>query len=121
MQFMLVFNEPVEKSAERHDPQSAPGYWGAWTAYIGEMSQSGIVVSGNGLQGPETSTFVTLRNGKMHVQDGPFADSKERLGGYFIVETPDLDTALAWAAKSPAAAYGSVEVRPVLPPMNNAS
>ena len=118
MQYMILFREPVETFTERNDPDKAEAYWGAWSAYIGAMQQSGIVVSGHGLQGPHTSTTIRLRDGKREVQDGPFADSKEQLGGYFIVDVPDLDTALEWAARSPSAASASVEVRPVLPPMN---
>lgn len=118
MQYMILFREPVEVFAERNDPDKAEAYWGAWSAYVGAMQQSGIVVSGNALQGPHTATTIRLRDGKREVQDGPFADSKEQLGGYFIINVPDLDTALEWAARSPSAASASVEVRPVLPPMN---
>ncbi len=118
MQYMILFREPVETFTERNDPEKAEAYWGAWGAYVGAMQQSGIVVSGNALQGPHTATTIRLRDGKREVQDGPFADSKEQLGGYFIVDVPDLDTALEWAARSPSAASASVEVRPVLPPMN---
>jgi hypothetical protein len=71
---------------------------------------------------PETGTIVRVRDGVRSlqdgaVQDGPYADSKEQVGGYFIVEVPDLDTALEWAARSPSASYASTEVRPVMPPM----
>lgn len=118
MQYMLIMTETAEVFAERNDPEKAPAYWGAWNAFIGAMAQSGIVVNGDGLQGPHTATTVRVRDGKRVVQDGPFADSKEQLGGYFIIEVPDLDAALGWAARSPSAAYASVEVRPVLPPMN---
>ena len=75
------------------------------------------MLSGNGLQPPHTATSVRVRDGKRQVQDGPFADSKEQLAGYFIVEVPDLDVALDWAARAPSASYASVEVRPVVPPM----
>jgi hypothetical protein len=64
---------------------------------------------------------VRLRDGKRLVQDGPFADAKEPLGGYFVIEVPDLDTALEWAARAPSAAGASVEVRPVMPPMKPAT
>jgi len=74
-------------------------------------------VSGAGLQPPRTATTLRIRDGQRHVQDGPYADSKEQLGGFFVINVPDLDTALAWAARSPAASSGAVEVRPVLPPM----
>ena len=76
-----------------------------------------VIVKGDGLQGPNTATTVRIRDGKRIVQDGPFADTKEQLGGYFVIEVPDLDAALEWAARAPSAACASVEVRPVLPPM----
>jgi hypothetical protein len=86
-------------------------------AYIGAMKQAGVIVNGDCLQGLHTATTVRVRDGKRLVQDGPFADTKEQLGGYFVIEVPDLDAALDWAARSPAAASSCVEVRPVLPPM----
>ena len=116
MQFMLMFSEGQAQFDMRNDPSHAPGYWGAWNAYIGAMAQAGIIVNGDGLQGPHTAVTVRLRDGVRHVQDGPFADTKEQLGGYFVIEVADLDAALEWAARSPSASYGSVEVRPVLPP-----
>jgi hypothetical protein len=115
---MLLLTEPAEEFAKRNDPVEAPGYWGAWSAFIGAMAQAGVIVNGDGLHPPHSATTLRVRDGKRHVQDGPFADTKEQLGGYFIIEAPDLDAALDWAARSPSAAYGSVEVRPVLPPMN---
>ena len=117
MQYMLVMTETAEERAKRDNPAEADGYWGAWSAYVGAIAQSGIMISGNGLLPPETATTLRIRDGKRLVQDGPFADAKEQLGGYFIIEVPDLDTALEWAARSPAAAGGAVEVRPVMPPM----
>jgi hypothetical protein len=116
MEYMIAFREPESEFAKRNDPAAAPAYWGAWMAYIGAMEQAGIVVNGRGLQPPATATVVRLREGRREVQDGPHPDSKEQLGGFFIVNVPDLDGALEWAARSPAAAAGSVEVRPVLPP-----
>ena len=116
MQFMLIYRETLADVAQRDDPQAAPAYWGAWNAYIGALVGAGVVVSGNGLQPPHTSTTVRLRAGKRQVQDGPFADTHEHLGGCFIVEVPSLDEALEWAARAPCASTGSTEVRPVLPP-----
>ena len=118
MQYMLVFNETPTKLAERSDPEKAGGYWGAWTAYIGALRESGVMISGNGLQPPHTGTTVRVRGGIRHVQDGPHPDTKEQLGGYVIIEVPTLDVALDWAARSPAASDASTEVRPVLPPMS---
>ena len=117
MQYMLIFREGMDKFEERNDPVKSGPYWGAWTNYIGEMRKAGAIVNGDGLQGPHTATTVRIRDGKRHVEDGPFADAKEQLGGYLVVEAPNLDAAIEWAAKSPSANYASVEVRPVLPPM----
>ena len=116
MQYMLILNETAEDFATGRSGANAERYWGAWSAFIGAMSASGIVVNGDGLQPPETATTVRIRDGKRAVQDGPFADTKEMLAGYFIIDVPDLDTAIEWAAKSPAASSASVEIRPVLPP-----
>jgi hypothetical protein len=116
MQYMMILTEPETEFAKRNDPNESGAYWGGWNAFIGAMAQAGIIVNGDGLQPPHTATTLRIRDGKRTVQDGPFADSKEQLGGYFIIEVPDLDTALDWAAKSPSASYGSVEIRPVMPP-----
>jgi len=109
-------NEVEADFASRTDPERAGAYWGAWTAYAQSIAQSGILVSGAGLQPPHTATTVRVRGGHTQVQDGPYADTKEQLAGFFVIEVPDLDAALAWAAKAPSAVTASVEVRPVLPP-----
>lgn len=114
MQFMLMFNESPAELAKRKHPEEAQAYWGGWTAFIGAMTKAGIIVNGDGLQGPEVATRVRIRDGKRSVQDGPFADTKEALGGYVVLEVPDLDAALEWAARAPCVHDGSVEVRPVL-------
>lgn len=116
MEYMLIFSETTKEVARRDDPKEAPAYWGAWNAYVQELHASGTVKSGNGLQSPHTATTLRLEGGKRHVQDGPHPDAKEHLGGYFIIDVPDLDIALKWAAKAPCVSRGSVEVRPVLPP-----
>lgn len=118
MQYMMMLNESADDFAAREDPARSAAYWGAWTTFIREMAAAGIVVNGDGLLGPAMSTTLRLRDGAREVQDGPFADVKEQLGGYFVIEVPDLDAALAWAAKAPCAATGSVELRPVMPPMS---
>jgi hypothetical protein len=114
---MLMLNETQNEFARRTDPAETEAYWGGWNAFIGAMAQAGVIVKGDGLQGPMLATTLRVIDGKRHVQDGPFADTKEQLGGYFVIEVPDLDAALDWAAKAPCALTGSVEVRPVLPPM----
>jgi hypothetical protein len=116
MQFMLIFRESDSDVAQKTDPQASPAYWGAWNAYVGALGQAGVIVSGNGLQAPHTATHVQMRGGKRVIHDGPYADTKEHLGGYFIIEVPGLDEALSWAARSPNVATGTTEVRPVMPP-----
>ena len=116
MHYMLIFTEGQAQFDERKDPEKSPAYWGAWSAYVAALGASGVVVSGNGLQEPYTGTILKIRDGKRHIQDGPHPDSKEHLGGYFIIDVPDLDTALEWAARSPSSSYASTEIRPVLPP-----
>ncbi len=116
MQYMLMFFDTAENQAVPSDPAQAKAYMGAWGAYIGALHASGVGVNGHGLQGRSTATTVFFREGKRQVQDGPFAETKEQLGGYFVIEVPTLDDALEWAARCPVAATGAVEVRPVLVP-----
>ena len=117
MQYAILFYETDKQFASRdHGPEQAE-YWGAWRSYIAEMQNSGVVRGGEGLLAPSTATTLRIRDGKRHVQDGPFADIKEQLAGFFVVEVPDIDAALVWAAKAPCAPFGSVEVRPTLPRM----
>ena len=115
MECMLMFYESADGFAQRTDGR-APEIWAGWMAYVGALHGSGLVKSGAGLQPPSMATTLTLRGGERHVQDGPFADAKEQLGGFFVIEVPDLDAALDWAARAPCAVDGRVEVRPVLPP-----
>ena len=117
MQYMILCFETAADFAKRENPAEAGGYWGGWAAYSQALVQAGVFVSGAGLTGPDKAATVRIRDNRRDVQDGPYADAKEQLGGFFIVEVPDLDAALAWAARSPSAAFASAEVRPLLPPM----
>jgi hypothetical protein len=96
-------------------PDMTPADWArekeVYGAYIGALQQAGVFVTTDWLQPANTATTVSMDNGKPRVQDGPFAETRETLGGFFVVEVPSLDAALAWAAKCPAAQYGKVEVR----------
>ena len=114
MQFALLVFESPEAFAARNNDETDP-YLGAWRAYHQALVEAGIYVGGNPLQAPETGTTVRLKEGKRRVQDGPFADAKEQLGGFAILELPSLDAALDWAARCPAASAGAVEVRPLSP------
>jgi hypothetical protein len=112
MQFaMLIYESPEAFSTRNND--GTDSYTGAWRAYHKAMVEAGIFVGGDPLQVPETGTTLRIKDGKRHVQDGPYADTKEQLGGFTILELPSLDAALDWAARCPAAAIGAVEVRPV--------
>ena len=112
MQYMLMFYQPNAEFEQRGEADSK-AYMSGWMAYIGAIRQSGIALNGHGLQPPMTGTTLRVRGDKRQVQDGPFADAKEQLGGYFVIDVPDLDTALEWAARAPCATTGGVEVRPV--------
>ena len=86
----------------------------AYMKYVGELVQAGAMVAGDPLQPVATATTIRVRDGKVQTTDGPFAETKEQLGGYFLVEVTDLDAALSWAARCPAVQLGAaVEVRPV--------
>ena len=84
----------------------------AFGAYIGSLKEAGVFVDTDWLQPSQTGTTITLKSGERRVQDGPYADTKEQLGGYFVIEVADLDIALDWASKCPSAQYGIIEVRP---------
>ncbi|MDB5308986.1 MAG: dgpfaetke family protein [Gemmataceae bacterium] len=113
MQFAILIYETESDFATRKDPARHDEYMGAYTAYGKALREAGLYVVGSALQPPETGATVRLRGGERRVQDGPYADTKEQLGGFILIEAPDLETALDWAARCPAAARGSVEVRAV--------
>jgi hypothetical protein len=115
MNYILVATETQADFDMRNDPVKSPIYWEAWKAYGEAMRQAGIYVGGAGLQPPQTATTVRVREGKRQIHDGPFAETKEMLAGFAIIEVPDLDAALEWAARCPAAASSSIEVRPLMP------
>jgi hypothetical protein len=95
---------PKEATAQMHN---------AYVAYTEAMQKAGVMVGGNRLRPATEATTVRSPNGKKSVLNGPFAETKEQLGGYYLIEAPDLDAALAWAARCPGAQHGSIEVRPV--------
>jgi hypothetical protein len=89
-------------------------HWlGAYRAYMEAMSKAGVLRSSRGLHQTSTATSVRVRDGKAQVLDGPYADTKEQLGGFHLIEVPDLDAAISWAGRSPTALHETVEVRPV--------
>jgi hypothetical protein len=84
----------------------------AFHAYGKALEDAGVLISAEVLQTAANSTTLSVRDGKLRVQDGPYADTKEQIGGTFVLEVPDLDAAIAWAEKCPAAQWGTVEIRP---------
>ena len=114
MKLAMLMYENASELARRQDPAQAGAYWGAWTAYVQAINAAGIVTGGAGLEPPAGATTLRLAGGQRQVQDGPFADTKEQLGGFFLLDVPDLETALDWAARCPAASAGGVELRPLL-------
>jgi hypothetical protein len=112
MQYMMLFyltSRDVDSCSNEDDH----AYWGAWRAYHQALVDSGVRVSGNPLELESMGTTVRVRDGQRQVQDGPYADTKEQLGGYVILELPSLDAALDWAARCPAATTGAVEIWPI--------
>lgn len=108
---MLIYETEADFAARASGERAA--YWGAWQAYHQALVQAGVIAGGHALQPPVTGTTVRVAAGQRQVQDGPYADTKEQLGGFIDVELPSLDAALDWAARCPAAATGAVEIRPV--------
>jgi hypothetical protein len=82
-------------------------------AYVAKLQKSGCLISAEPLQSVRTATTVRVRSGKVSLMDGPFAETKETLGGFFLIQAPDLDEALQVAAQWPSARLGSIEVRPI--------
>ena len=109
-QYMLLMYQPVEGGPSR-DEMAAE--YAKWKQYDQDIKDAGLFVANNGLAGTDMATTVRVRDGETQLTDGPFAETKEYLAGYYLVDADDLDSALAWAAKIPSATYGSVEVRPM--------
>ena len=112
MQYLLLIygNESAMLSAPK---EASVRMHAAYMAYTDAMKGAGVLRGGNRLRPTSDATTVRAPNGKKTVLNGPFAETKEQLGGYYLIEAPDLDEALSWAARCPGAAHGSIEVRPV--------
>jgi len=106
---LLIYGDPSEAPAEAGSPEQIQ----RWFDYTRELEESAALRGGEALQTPDTATTVRVRDGETLLTDGPFAETKEILGGYYVIDVDDLDAALAWARKMPNIEYGSVEVRPV--------
>ena len=111
MRYVMLIYQPEAVFEARTDAKEKE-FWGAWTRYYDEMVEAGVYVAGDRLERASTAATVRVRDGKRRVQDGPFAETKEQLGGFIVMELPSLEEALDWAARCPTAARGTVEVRP---------
>ena len=114
MQYLLLIyrNEATMASASEAEIGQVMAAYGA---YNEAMVKAGVMAGGNRLRPSSTATTVRSPGGKTQVLDGPYAEAKEQLGGYYLIEAPDLDAALSWAERCPGAAMGAIEVRPIWP------
>lgn len=110
MKFMLLIYEDDDDRVEKMDERMPH-----CAAYVESMQKAGIYVTGERLRAVSTTTRVRVAEERAQVMDGPYAEAKEQLGGFHVIDVPDLDTALGWAARCPSASRGVVEVRPVWP------
>jgi hypothetical protein len=114
MQYMILIYDN-EKAWETMPESAGKEIFGAYMAYTEEMAKAGVLRAGDALKPTATATTIRVRDGKTLKTDGPFAETKEQLGGYYLIEVPNLEEALKWAAKCPSAKVGSIEVRPIMP------
>jgi len=112
MQYLLLIygNENAMLNAPK---EAASQMIGAYNAYTEALTKAGVRVGSNRLRPTSEATTVRNPNGKKSVLNGPFAETKEQLGGYYLIEAPDLDAALSWAARCPTSSYGTIELRPI--------
>ena len=108
---LLIYGEEVTEQPPQ-DVQAA--VMAEWNDYTEGLRSSGVFVAGEALQPTQTATTVRLKETERVVTDGPFAETREVLGGFYLIDVPDLDTAIDWAARCPGAKYGSMEVRPIM-------
>ena len=113
MQFMLLIYDD-EQTWRGMSEEDRNAVMGEYRAYTEALRKAGALVAGDALQPIDTATTVRVRDGEQLLTDGPFAETKEQLGGYYLVDVESVDEALEWAAKIPSARYGSIEVRPVV-------
>lgn len=113
MQYLaLIYSDPAKEP--KYGTPEFKAMMDGYMAFTAELKARGAFVAGDGLKPVETATSVRVRAGKTETMDGPFAETKEHLGGYYLIEVPDLDAAIKVAAMIPSAAFGTIELRPVM-------
>ena len=110
-EYLMLIYTPAENPLS---PEEMAEMSPQWDAYTESLREAGVYLGGNALQGTDVATTVRVRDGETQITDGPFAETKEVLGGYYLLDAPDLDTVLAHATRVPNIAFGSTEVRPIL-------
>lgn len=113
MRYLLLIYT-TEERVDESTPSEREAIMNAYFAFSKEAREAGAMLGGDALQPTTTATTVRVRQGKTITFDGPFAETKEQLGGYYMLDCPNLDEAIAWAARIPGAKYGSVEIRPLV-------
>ena len=113
MKYLLMIYTNEQQEAQR-TPEENEAVMGEYYAFTNEVRQAGVMVAGEALHPTTTATTVRVRNGQTTSTDGPFAETKEQLGGYYLLDCQNLDEAIRWAAKIPGAREGSIEIRPVM-------
>jgi len=111
MRYTLLLHYP-EMSAETIGQDAIEAGMAAFRSYAEALDEAGVLRSAEVLQPSSATTTVTARDGELRIQDGPFADTKDQLGGTFVIDVADLDAAVDWARRAPSVAWGAVEVRP---------
>ncbi|MGP3535571.1 YciI family protein [Microbacterium sp. RD1] len=111
MRYALLLHYP-EMTADDLGPDALAEGMRAFADYATALDAAGVLISAEVLQPSPLTTTVTAVDGALRVQDGPFADTKEQLGGTFVIEVADLDEAIGWAGKAPSVSWGAVEIRP---------
>jgi len=114
MEYMLLIYSDYKQFEKLSAAQASEGV-AAYGAYSEALQKAGVLRGGNRLRPVDTATTVRLQSGKTEVLNGPYAETREQLGGYYMIDVPNLDAALSWAARCPGASHGIVEVRPIWP------
>ncbi|QEN89498.1 YciI family protein [Labrys sp. KNU-23] len=115
MQFAILIYSS-EEAMLKADPASKQAMLAAYQSYTQALQSAGILLGWNRLRPTASATTVRIADGKTQVLNGPFADTREQLGGFYLIDVADLDTAINWGARCPSAAVGTIEVRPVWDP-----
>lgn len=114
---LLLTYDPAESAASGHlrAAERQDDVFDNWTAYTRALHEAGVLVEGAALRGADSATTVRVRSAKRLISDGPFVETTEQLAGYYVIDVPDLDAAIEWAAKVPNVRMGAVDIRPLAP------